>query len=363
MKHKHTHTHTRRGVALGLTAAFALAFLPATAVASEDDIASAQATLTAPGGDDTDAPSTAPATDDPGDLDALAGSPVTLRSDATWDLFHVLNTARIANGREPLVQHAGMNAVATNWAGTQAARGTYSLQRTQLEAQLTTTVGVWADGYEGIFRIAASSTDDAITRLAETYLTSTNPMVTGAATDIGLAVAQTPYYGTVSWYTLYLVSFAKPHTVARSGELTMYRFFRPDTGTHFYTTTAAERNSVAKNPGYRYEGQVAYVLQPSSTTTGTTALNRFYTPPTGTHFYTASQTEYARVLTYPQYTLDGVAAKVYANQATGTVPMYRFFRPDTGTHFYSASTAEVAAVKQMPGYRYEGVAYFLRIAS
>ena len=45
---------------------------------------------------------------------------------------------------------------------------------------------------------------------------------------------------------------------AGAGATAMYRFFNTRTGTHFYTTSAAERDSVLLNsPAYNYEG-IAY---------------------------------------------------------------------------------------------------------
>jgi hypothetical protein len=40
----------------------------------------------------------------------------------------------------------------------------------------------------------------------------------------------------------------------------LYRFFRADNGTHFFTTSEAERDSImASLPHYRYEGVAYYV--------------------------------------------------------------------------------------------------------
>lgn len=346
MNHRRT---WRRGLAVAIAAVMAWTAVPALATESTDDAVSASAELVAPAQARSADAAAAQAT-------AAAAAPVAT-TDAGWDFLRVVNTSRVNKGAAPLTVRGSLNGIAQPWANQQ--RGTYAPQTNpNLENQLPSG---WTTGVQVIYAYSATSASEAVNRMASEL--ANGDWDDPALVDLGIAVSEAPYVGNLKTYTFYAFAINLPHSKAAANELTLYRFYRPNTGTHFYSTSAAERNNVAKNPGYRYEGQVAYVLQPSVKTSGTSALNRFYTPSTGTHFYTSSPTEYQRVLTFPQYSLDGVAAKVYTGKASGVVPMYRFFKPGSGTHFYSANAAEVASVKQMPGYTYEGVAFYLRLAN
>ena len=141
-----------------------------------------------------------------------------------------------------------------------------------------------------------------------------------------------------------------------------YRFYNRRTGSHFYTASAAERDSViARYPDvFTFEG-VAYWLDTSSPDMDT-PLYRFYNRRTGSHFYTASAAERDSVIArYPDvFTFEGVAYNV-ATEAAGNTPVYRFYNVRNGTHFYTASAAEKSYViaTYSSTYRYEGVAYYL----
>lgn len=298
----------------------------------------------------------APAAEVPtGGLPLAASVAVTKLPGAVWDYFRAVNVTRIAAGVNPVIQNSTLGATAAAWAQQQAAQGTYALNPSlTLPASAT-------GGYQAIYAGYASSADEAIAMVSEQFMWQ--DATTAADTDLGIAIYQTPGSGGLNRYTIYQIGATMPHSTPQAGEMTLYRFYRPDTGTHFYSTSAAERNSVIGNAAFRYEGQVAYVLQPSVTTAGTRALNRFYQPGSGTHFYTSTPSEYDRVLGFPQYSLDGVAGKVYTTAGSGRVPMYRFFRPASGTHFYTASASEMESVKGMPGYTFEGIAFYLRRAS
>ena len=345
---KHTRTW-RRAAALALALTTTVALAPvAGADEPEPSFDRVFATL--------EHAATAPAAEAPaGEQSRAASVAVTPLPGPIWDYFRNVNVTRIAAGVEPVIQNSALGATAAAWGQQQAAQGTYDLNPSlTLPANAT-------DGYQAIYAGYAATADEAIALVAEQYMWE--DATSSADTDLGIAMYQTPGYGGMNRYTIYQVGATMPHSAPQTGEMTLYRFFRPDTGTHFYSTSAAERNSVIGNAAFRYEGQVAYVLKPSVTTTSTRALNRFYQPSSGTHFYTSTQSEYNRVLGFPQYSLDGVAGKVYTSAGSGRVPMYRFFRPASGTHFYTASASEMASVKAMPGYTFEGVAFYLRRAS
>lgn len=338
-------------------AALALALLmtgvaaPVAAADDPPDVLDAVAPI-APGR--AEPPERAPA-DDPGATRAAAA--VTERADEVWEFFRLANVARVDAGRSPMVQNNGLRALASTWARQQAAAGTYAIDPA-LEGKIT---GSWTTGMQAAYVTYASGPAAAAQQIGAAF--AGRDWTDAALTDVGIALYEAPYTSTLKRYTLYAIGVDHPHSSPAAGEVTLFRFYRPSTGTHFYSTTVSERNAVVRDAAYRYEGQVAYVLPPSATGATTQSLHRFHQPASGTHFYTSAQSEYQRVLGFPQYRLDGVSGRVHVSGGADRVPMYRFFRPASGTHFYTANAAEAEQVKAMAGYQFEGVAFYLRRAS
>jgi hypothetical protein len=122
----------------------------------------------------------------------------------------------------------------------------------------------------------------------------------------------------------------------------VYRFYNRRTGSHFYTTSATERETVMNKLSYAYllEG-VAYsvnTLNPSNDS----PLYRLYNRVNGTHFYTASAAERDAVLQSDEdtYRYDGPAYNVSLTNVAGATTVYRFYNKTNGSHFYTASAAE-----------------------
>ena len=94
-----------------------------------------------------------------------------------------------------------------------------------------------------------------------------------------------------------------------SNSQSLHRFYNVRSGTHFYTASEAERANVVARLGatYRYEG-VAYQVSPRPVAGGS-AVYRFYNRRTGTHFYTASDAERNTVIATlgGTYTYEGAA--------------------------------------------------------
>ena len=78
---------------------------------------------------------------------------------------------------------------------------------------------------------------------------------------------------------------------------------------------------------------------------GTTPVYRFYNKRNGSHFYTSSEAEKHSVVEElsKTYSLDGVAYHVLASYPT---PLYRFYNKTNGSHFYTASEAEKSRVME-----------------
>ena len=138
----------------------------------------------------------------------------------------------------------------------------------------------------------------------------------------------------------------------------VFRFYNNATGTHFYTISVVERDTVlARYPTFAYEGPVYYAY-PSSQIDNL-PVYRFYNTKTGTHFYTQSETEKNFVLTnYPVFAFEGPVYYAPASAGAGRSPLYRFFNTKTGAHFFTTNAAERDMVLQRwPQFTYEGAAY------
>ncbi len=153
---------------------------------------------------------------------------------------------------------------------------------------------------------------------------------------------------------------SSPDTPSDIGTQDVYRFYNSANGTHFYTRSAAERDSIIANlKTYHYEGNSFDV--PASGSSGLIDVYRFYNTANGSHFYTASAVERDNVIyTLPHYIYEGLAYHAYAHDDGSQMPLYRFFNTATGAHFFTPSTAErdsvIANLKQ---FVYEGIAFYV----
>lgn len=90
----------------------------------------------------------------------------------------------------------------------------------------------------------------------------------------------------------------------------LYRFFRPSTGTHFYTADESEMLNIRNTLGgiYAFEG-ISYNVSSSDGGGTKPAVYRFFRPSSGTHFYTADPAERDNVIAHlPNiYTYEGPA--------------------------------------------------------
>ncbi|MCC6378710.1 MAG: hypothetical protein IT519_07830 [Burkholderiales bacterium] len=123
----------------------------------------------------------------------------------------------------------------------------------------------------------------------------------------------------------------------------VFRFFNKQTGAHFYTASADERDFViATWPQFAYEGEKFRLL--AAPAAGAVPVFRFFNTQTGVHFYTDDEAEKDHVMaTWPQFVFEGTA--FYAFRADpGTARVHRFFNTATGAHFYTTSGDEAFTV-------------------
>lgn len=135
-------------------------------------------------------------------------------------------------------------------------------------------------------------------------------------------------------------------------KIPIYRFYSPTSGTHFYTPSEQERDTVmARWPHiWSYEG-IAYTVDPAK---NSQPLYRFYT---------ASEAERDLVLArwMNVYQYDGETYRVTPQADSSKSPVYRFFNVRNGSHFYTANPDERDAVlARWPDiYQLEGTAFWL----
>ena len=149
---------------------------------------------------------------------------------------------------------------------------------------------------------------------------------------------------------------------------TVFRFFRPDIGVHFYTSDVVERDSVLENlPGFEFEGSSFIAAQTpeegEDPLTGVEPVYRFLNNNTGVHVYTTSEIEREAILELPNYTSEGIAYYGYETEQLGTTPLYRFYNPVVDAHFYTPTAGERDFVSEnLPDYQPEGqngIAYYV----
>ncbi|MDH4425175.1 MAG: trypsin-like peptidase domain-containing protein [Acidovorax sp.] len=170
--------------------------------------------------------------------------------------------------------------------------------------------------------------------------------------------ASLDYYGRLDVaYNAALKNWLAP-TVS-SSRTPIYRFFNIQTGAHFFTANAAERDFVIQTyPQFQYENIAFYAYgQP---TAGQSTVFRFFNTSNGAHFYTINQAESDFVrANYPVFKYEGPIWYAQATAAAGTTPIYRFYKPSTGTHFYTVNAAERDfIIANYRDFQYENIAYY-----
>lgn len=129
----------------------------------------------------------------------------------------------------------------------------------------------------------------------------------------------------------------------------MYRLYNPNSGEHFYTANAGERDFLA-GVGWNYEG-IGWIAPAHSNT----PVYRLYNPNAGDHHYTMSAGERDNLVKVG-WNYEGIGW--YSDDAQRT-PLYREYNPKakSGSHNYTTQKAEndflVAA-----GWNYEGIGWY-----
>jgi peptidyl-prolyl cis-trans isomerase A (cyclophilin A) len=142
---------------------------------------------------------------------------------------------------------------------------------------------------------------------------------------------------------------------------TIYRFLNNDTGVHLYTASEVERDYIFNNlPNYVSEGLAYASIDALTGNPEPQKVYRFLNQDTGTHLYTISEVEKESVeANLDNFNLESESFYAYAEPQTDTIPVYRFYNSQTGAHFYTPSEVERNVVEDtLPNYQSEGIAYY-----
>ena len=142
--------------------------------------------------------------------------------------------------------------------------------------------------------------------------------------------------------------------------VSVYRFFDRTDGTHFFTATETERDAlIATREDLRYEGVGMNAVSPDSSP-DTVAVYRFFDHMDGTHFFTASSAERDSLIAgRSDMTFEGPAFYENAAPAAGDTAVYRFFDTAHGTHLFTQSADERATIlATRPDLTAEGIAFY-----
>jgi len=127
----------------------------------------------------------------------------------------------------------------------------------------------------------------------------------------------------------------------------VYRFWSPSAGKHFFTIDEAERDKLISQypPSIWTDEGIAYYTYARGTEAGLLPVYRFWSPTTGGHFYTISEAERDKLINdYPPsvWTYENIAFYAYpsGSQPAKASAVYRFWSPVSSSHFYTIDEAE-----------------------
>jgi len=128
------------------------------------------------------------------------------------------------------------------------------------------------------------------------------------------------------------------------GLAAVYRFWSPILGSHFYTISGTERDTLIKEyPDYWQYEDIAYYAFRAPVGNNLLPVYRFWSLKLGTHFWTISEDERRALNNMPDtWEYECIAFYAYppGRQALGTLPVYRFWSPLLLSHFYTIRESE-----------------------
>lgn len=182
---------------------------------------------------------------------------------------------------------------------------------------------------------------DTIDMVGQTSVRLTGNLLTTATGTVALSASPTG-----SHYGLTSDSAGGTFVALTADTIGVYRFFDTNYGTHFFSASTSEKDSImATRPDLVYEGVGLQSIDPASSDPHASAVYRFFDKSYGTHFFTASASERDTVIaTRPDLAYEGNGFIEHTAQQTGDTAVYRFFDTRLGTHFYTADASERATI-------------------
>lgn len=147
------------------------------------------------------------------------------------------------------------------------------------------------------------------------------------------------------------ISPLKQEVAAPTGKQLVYRFYVPQTYSHFWTTSLYERDALISR-GYQYEGVAWY----GSTDKTEKPVYRLYANTLRQHLYTTSANERDTLVKTGGWEYEGVA--YYVSTTATDKPVYRIYAPSTGAHHLTASSYEKSVLVNSGNWKDEGVAWY-----
>jgi|GEM_PF-660378 len=169
----------------------------------------------------------------------------------------------------------------------------------------------------------------------------------GAAPDYDITKRKAD--GTVDYTDFYNFALLDKIVNNHYGVDPMYRLYNPNTGEHFYTSNAGEKDYLSAI-GWNFEG-IGWNAPVSSDT----PVYRLFNPFTSEHYYTTNEEEmfYLSVI---GWNYEGIG---WYSSDNG-MPIYRVFNPyndGPGAHHYTADSGEVFALV-IQGWNDEGIGWY-----
>lgn len=203
------------------------------------------------------------------------------------------------------------------------------------------TATVRLHGVVGANTVSSMQTGDAIDLVGNTSVRLAGTVVTTTTGTIALSAAPTG-----SHYALSSDGAGGTSIALTADTVGVYRFFDSNYGTHFFSASGTEKNSIlASRPDLIYEGVGLQSIDPASADPNASPVYRFFDNSYGTHFFTASTSERDAVIaSRPDLIYEGNGFIEHIAQQSGDTAVYRFFDTKYGTHFYTADASERASI-------------------
>lgn len=147
------------------------------------------------------------------------------------------------------------------------------------------------------------------------------------------------------------ISTVRQETAVAPTKLLVYRFYIPQSKSHFWTTDVYERD-VMISSGYNYEG----VGWQSSSVTSNMPVYRLYAPSLQQHLYTTDAYEKSVLSGSGNWIDEGPS--FYVSKTANSSSVYRLYAPSLAVHHLTNDAYERSVLLNSGNWRDEGVAWY-----